>query len=41
MIKKASGEMKFNPQPTEKLEMDDVIVMLGKIDDLEKINAII
>ncbi len=41
LIKKANGEMKFNPQPTEVLEVNDVIVMLGKIHDVEKINAII
>ncbi|HNX23322.1 MAG TPA: potassium channel protein [Spirochaetota bacterium] len=41
LIKKYNGEMKFNPQPTEILEMNDVIVMLGKINDVEKINAII
>lgn len=40
LIKKSSGEMKFNPNPNEKLEADDVLVMLGKIADLEKINAI-
>lgn len=41
LIKKYSGEMKFNPNPNEILEEDDVLVMLGKIPDLEKINAII
>jgi len=41
MIKKANGEMKFNPQPNEILEENDVIVMLGKINDVEKINNII
>ncbi len=41
LIKKANGEMKFNPQPNEILEVNDVIVMLGKINDVEKINAII
>jgi len=41
LIKKSDGEMKFNPQPTEVLEVNDVIVMLGKIHDVEKINAII
>ncbi len=40
LIKKRSGEMKFNPNPNETLEADDVLVMLGKIADLEKINAI-
>ena len=41
LVKKANGEMKFNPQPNEILEFNDVIVMLGKIHDVEKINAII
>ena len=41
LIKKSNGDMKFNPQPNEILEVNDVIVMLGKMDDLEKINAII
>lgn len=41
LIKKSNGEMKFNPQPTEVLEVNDVIVMLGKKEDLEKINALI
>jgi len=41
LIKKSSGEMKFNPHANEILEVNDVIVMLGKNNDLEKINAII
>ena len=41
LIKKSDGQMKFNPQPNEILEVNDVIVMLGKINDVEKINAII
>ncbi len=41
LIKKANGEMKFNPQPNEVLEINDVIVMLGKVNDMEKINAVI
>lgn len=41
LIKKMNGEMKFNPQPSEVLEVNDVIVMLGKIEDVEKINSII
>jgi len=41
LIKKADGEMKFNPLPTEVLEINDVIVMLGKVNDMEKINAVI
>lgn len=41
LIKKSSGDMKFNPNPHEVLEANDVLVMLGKIADLQKINAII
>ncbi len=41
LIKKSNGDMKFNPSPGEVLEVNDVLVMLGKIPDLEKINAII
>jgi len=41
LIKKVNGDMKFNPNPHEVLEEDDVLVMLGKITDLDKINAII
>ncbi|HPS59150.1 MAG TPA: potassium channel protein [Spirochaetota bacterium] len=41
LIKKASGEMKFNPSPNEILEKNDVLVMLGKVPDLEKVNAVI
>jgi len=41
LIKKNNGEMIFNPLPSEKLEANDVIVMLGKSEDLEKINVFI
>jgi len=41
LIKKNSGEMIFNPQPAEILQENDVLVMLGKSEDLQKINAII
>ena len=41
LIKKSSGELKFNPNPNEILEENDVLVMLGKITDLEKINSVI
>jgi len=41
LIKKFNGEMIFNPLPVEKLEANDVIVMLGKSEDLEKINLFI
>jgi len=40
-IKKLSGKMIFNPIPTETLEAGDVIVVIGKKDDLKRMNAII
>jgi voltage-gated potassium channel len=40
-IKKRSGEMVFNPMPTEKLESGDVIVVLGKKEDLTRMNAVL
>jgi voltage-gated potassium channel len=40
-IKKQSGEMVFNPMPTEKLEGGDVIVVLGKKEDLTRMNAVL
>lgn len=40
-IKKNSGEMIFNPQPNEKLAPDDVIVVLGKKADLERMKSIL
>ncbi len=40
LIKKHHGKMLFNPMATEKLEANDVLVMLGKNEDLEKINVI-
>ncbi|MDM8525657.1 potassium channel protein [Desulfococcaceae bacterium HSG8] len=40
-IKKLSGDMIFNPIPSEKLEGGDVIVVLGKRDDLRRMNEII
>jgi voltage-gated potassium channel len=39
-IKKTSGEMIFNPAPTEKLDADDVIVVLGKREDLKRMREI-
>lgn len=41
LIKKHNGEMIFNPLPTEVLEENDVLVMLGKNEDIGRINAII
>ncbi len=41
LIKKYNGELKFNPHASEVLHTDDVLVMLGKTEDLEKISEII
>jgi len=38
-IKKQSGEMIFNPSPNEILEQDDTIVVLGKKEDMKRLNA--
>ncbi len=40
-IKKLSGEMIFNPVPTEKLEAGDVIVVLGKREDLVRMREVL
>ena len=40
-IKKLSGEMIFNPMPVETLEAGDVIVLIGKKDDLKRMNEIL
>ncbi len=40
-IKKFSGEMLFNPQPSVKLEANDVLVVLGKRADLLRMNTVI
>ena len=40
-IKKISGEMIFNPMPSETLEDGDVIVALGKKDDLKRMNEVL
>ena len=39
-IKKISGDMIFNPQPSQKLEAGDVIVVIGKREDLKRMNAV-
>ncbi len=41
LIKKHNGELKFNPHATEILESGDVLVMLGKTVDLDKISKIV
>ena len=40
-IKKISDEMIFNPMPTETLEGGDVIVVIGKKEDLKRMNAVL
>jgi voltage-gated potassium channel len=40
-IKKPGGQMIFNPQPMEKLEADDVIVVLGKKEDVGRMNDVL
>jgi voltage-gated potassium channel len=40
-IKKLSGEMIFNPLPSEKLEAGDVLVVIGKKEDLTRMNEVI
>ena len=39
-IKKTAGNMIFNPMPTETLESGDVIVVIGKREDLQRMNAV-
>jgi voltage-gated potassium channel len=40
-IKKMSGEMIFNPMPSETLEAGDVIVVIGKKEDLRRMNEVL
>ncbi len=40
-IKKPTNEMLFNPTPTEKLESGDTIVVIGKKEDLERMNEVL
>ena len=40
-IKKVSGEMIFNPMPGETLEGGDVIVVLGKMENLERMRTVL
>jgi voltage-gated potassium channel len=39
-IKKASGRMVFNPVPSETLEVGDVIVVIGKKEDLTRMSEV-
>ncbi len=41
LIKKHDGEMIFNPQPTEVLRGEDILVVLGKIEDLKRMGEIL
>jgi voltage-gated potassium channel len=40
-IKKPTNEMIFNPGPREKLEAGDVIVVIGKNEDLQRLTAVL
>ncbi len=40
-IKKQSGDMVFNPTSSEKLEAGDVIVVIGKKEDLKRMSAVL
>jgi voltage-gated potassium channel len=40
-IKKPTREMVFNPTPTEKLESQDTIVVIGKEEDLKRMNEVL
>ncbi|UCF94630.1 MAG: potassium channel protein [Desulfobacterales bacterium] len=40
-IKKTSGDMIFNPIPSERLETGDVIVVIGKKDDMKRMRDIL
>jgi voltage-gated potassium channel len=40
-IKKTDGEMIFNPMPSEKLDAGDVIVVLGKKEDLRRMRDVL
>jgi voltage-gated potassium channel len=41
LIKKHSGEMIFNPQPVEIIEAEDILVVLGKTDDMKRMGSAI
>jgi voltage-gated potassium channel len=40
-IKKPTNEMIFNPVPTDKLEAGDVIVVIGKSDELKRLSKVL
>ncbi len=39
-IKKMAGNMIFNPMPSETLESGDVMVVIGKKEDLKRMSAV-
>lgn len=39
-IRKSSGEMRFNPTSGEKLDADDIIVVLGKKEDMARMSRV-
>ncbi len=41
LIKKHNGDMIFNPLPNEVLDANDVLVMLGKVEDMKRMDEII
>jgi voltage-gated potassium channel len=40
-IKKLSGDMVYNPMPSEALEAGDVIVVIGKKEDLRRMHTVV
>ena len=40
-IKKMAGNMIFNPMPSETLEIGDVIVVIGKKEDLKRMSVVV
>ena len=40
-IKKTSGEMVFNPLPSDSLDAGDVIGVIGKKDDMLRMNTVL
>jgi voltage-gated potassium channel len=40
-IKKKVGQMVFNPTPSEKLEVDDILVVLGKKEDMGRMDLVL
>jgi voltage-gated potassium channel len=40
-IKKKIGQMIFNPRPSERLDAEDILVVLGKKEDMEKMDQVL